>query len=79
MSDDRLRQLKQASKAWREADRAFQRSLKSNASRFEQVRLAKELQKKSQAHCDLIASMTGVPAAKVPRPPLDFALVPKQK
>jgi hypothetical protein len=46
MSDDGLRRLKQASKAVQEADRALLRSVKSNASRFEQVRLAEEFRKK---------------------------------
>jgi len=79
MSDDTPKRLKQASKSVLEAEKALSLSINSNASGFEQVRLADELRKRVNAYCELIASASGTTAVKLPRPPLDVALVPKRK
>jgi hypothetical protein len=77
VSENRLRKLKIAFKAMDEAKQALERSLKTNVSEFERARLADDCWKKAQAFSDLVASLTGVTAQKLPRPPMGQVLVKK--
>ena len=77
-SNERLKALQKAAKAHYKAIEALMRAYETGASGFERVRLGKEVERTTQAHLNLTATITGEPPTKLKPPPLGEGLVPKR-